>query len=129
MEYAKLSKSVIMYFIMSVIIMIMVSFVLSTVKIDYLAYLGVLLGMYIFAGYGVNRLIEDGIIEDNYQRYIVAILCLIIFYLFFAYLMHYVFDMNIFAPIVLGNDLILDSKAVLFVFSIIVLIANYFSSR
>lgn len=129
MEYGNFFKSVVMHFIIAVIITLLVSFVLSTVKIDNLAYLGVLFGLYVFACYGVNRLIEDNIIEENYQRFIVAILCIIIFYLFFVYLMPFMFNMNVFSPVILGNDLILDSQAIFIIFSIIVLITNYFSRR
>lgn len=74
MNYSVFSKLMITHFVIAVVITLMVSFALSTVKIDNLAYFGVLFGLYVFAGYGINRLIEDNVVEENYQRYVSAII-------------------------------------------------------
>ena len=74
MNYSVFSKLMITHFVVAVVITLMVSFALSTVKIDNLAYFGVLFGLYVFAGYGINRLIEDNVVEENYQRYVSAII-------------------------------------------------------
>lgn len=47
----------------------MVCFALSTVKIDNIAYhLGVFLGVYVFAGYGINRIADEKLIESKSQK-------------------------------------------------------------
>ena len=74
MNYSVFSKLMITHFVIAVVITLMVSFALSTVKIDNLAYFGVLFGLYVFAGYGINRLIEDNVVEENYQIYVSAII-------------------------------------------------------
>ena len=129
MNYGEFSKLMIMHFIIAVAITLMVGFVLSTVKVDNLSYLAVLFGLYIFSVYGVDRAVEEKLIENNYQRFLLAIVCIIIFYLFFTYLMPYMFNMEVFMPVKLGDDLILDSQVIFIIFSMLVLIANYFSYR
>lgn len=117
MEYGEISKLMIMHLIIAVVIMIMVCFGLSTVKIDNLAYLGVLFGLYVFAGYGVNRLIEEKLIEKKSHKYILVIFSIMVFYLFFTYLMPLFFNMEVFGIVRIGNDLVLDSRLIFAIFS------------
>lgn len=117
MEYGEISKLMIMHLIIAVVIMIMVCFGLSTVKIDNLAYLGVLFGLYVFAGYGVNRLIEEKLIEKKSHKYILVIFSIVVFYLFFTYLMPLFFNMEVFGIVRIGNDLVLDSRLIFAIFS------------
>lgn len=117
MEYGEISKLMIMHLIIAVVIMIMVCFGLSTVKIDNLAYLGVLFGLYVFAGYGVNRLIEEKLIEKKSHKYILVIFSIVVFYLFFTYLMPLFFNMDVFGIVRIGNDLVLDSRLIFAIFS------------
>lgn len=124
MEYGEISKLMIMHLIIAVVIMIMVCFGLSTVKIDNLAYLGVLFGLYVFAGYGVNRLIEEKLIEKKSHKYILVIFSIMVFYLFFTYLMPLFFNMDVFGIVRIGNDLVLDSRLIFAIFSAVVFLIS-----
>lgn len=121
MEYGDIVKQMVMHFIIAVVITVMVVFALSTVKIDNLTYLGVFLGLYIFAGYGINRLTTDGLIESFSQKFVLAIICIIIFYLFFVYLMPFIFNMAIFGIVKIGSAIALNSLLIFIIFSVIVL--------
>ena len=100
----------------------MLCFALSTVKIDNLAYLGVLLGVYVFAGYGINRIADEKLIASKSQKIFLVIISLIIFYLFFTYVMPLFFNMSAFGIIDFGKNLVFDSQSLLIIFSAIVLI-------
>lgn len=100
----------------------MVCFALSTVKIDNIAYLGVFLGVYVFAGYGINRIADEKLIESKSQKIFLVIISLIIFYLFFTYVMPLFFSMSAFGIIDLGNNWVFDSQSMLVIFSAIILI-------
>ena len=122
MEYGQISRLMIMNFIISIIITVMLCFALSTVKIDNLAYLGVLLGVYVFAGYGVNRIVDEKLIEGKSQKIALVIISLIVFYLFFTYVMPLFFNMSVFGIIDFGKNMVFDSQSLLIIFSAIVLI-------
>lgn len=122
MQYGQVSRLMIMHFIISVIITVMVCFALSTVKIDNIAYLGVFLGVYVFAGYGINRIADEKLIESKSQKIFLVIISLIIFYLFFTYVMPLFFSMSAFGIIDLGNNWVFDSQSMLVIFSAIILI-------
>lgn len=121
MQYGEISKMVIMHFIVAVVITVMVVFALSSVKIDNMAYLGVLLGLYIFAGYGINRLDGENLIESKSQKLILAIICIVIFYLFFSCVMPFIFNMAIFGLVNVGGTLTLDFQMIFLIFSLLVL--------
>ena len=124
MQYGQVSRLMIMHFIISVIITVMVCFALSTVKIDNIAYLGVFLGVYVFAGYGINRIADEKLIESKSQKIFLVIISLIIFYLFFTYVMPLFFSMSAFGIIDLGNNWVFDSQSMLVIFSAIILILS-----
>ena len=124
MQYGQVSRLMIMHFIISVIITVMVCFALSTVKIDNIACLGVFLGVYVFAGYGINRIADEKLIESKSQKIFLVIISLIIFYLFFTYVMPLFFSMSAFGIIDLGNNWVFDSQSMLVIFSAIILILS-----
>ena len=128
MNISGLLKSLVMSFLASIIVTIILWFFLFTLHIDYVMWLAALIGMYVFAGFGINRLVEDGIIENNASRFILAIVCILIYSLAFIYLMPMVFGPNVFPqPLDLANfgiDFILTNEIVLAICGVIVLAAN-----
>lgn len=122
MNYGEISKLMIMHFIIAAVITVMVVFVLSTVNIGNLAYLGVFFGLFVFVNYGVNRLEDENLIETKSQKIALAVVSIIIFYLFFAYLMPFIFSMKIFGVIKIGAGLALNSQMIFAIFSVIVLL-------
>lgn len=133
MNYSEFFKSMFMTFAGSIAITIMFWFFLAISQIDYIQYLGALLGMYVFAAFGVNRVVEDNIVPNNYLRFILAILCIVVFSVAFLYIMPMVFGANVFPdPLSLnfGNfNLVLDNNVILTIFGLIVLVANYFDYK
>lgn len=121
MRYGEISKMLIMHFVVAALITVMVVFALSTVKIDNLSYLGVFLGLYIFAGYAINRLDGEKLIESKSQKLILAIICIVIFYLFFSYVMPFIFNMGIFGIVSVGGEVALNPQIIFAIFSLLVL--------
>ena len=133
MNASEFLRSGIMSFLGSIAVTIILWFFLYTLHIDYIMYLAALLGMYVFAGFGVNRLVEEGAIENNASRFIVAIVFIIIYSVAFIYLMPLVFGPNVFPlPLDLngfGIDLTLSNEIILAICAVIVLVANYSDYR
>ena len=134
----------VMNFIVSMVITIMVCFALGTIRMDHnffhgdLIYVGALFGMYIFAYFNVNRIIDEKIIPENAYRFILAIVCIVIFNLAFIYLMPLVLGPNVFPnphPISdfgyagAGSDFMLGKETYLGICSVIVFIANCMAYR
>lgn len=133
MDYANFTKSMIMTFAGSIVITIMLWFALTITHIEYVQYIGALFGMYAFAGFGVNRVVDEDLFPNNYLRFILAIVCIVVFCIAFLYLMPVIFGANVFpAPLTInyGNfNLLLDNNMILAIFGLIVLVANYFDYK
>lgn len=133
MEIAKFSKSLLMSFLASLVITIILWFGLYTLHIDYVMYLAALVGMYVFAGFGINQMVDDNIIENNASRFILAIVCILIYSVVFIYMMPLVFGPNVFPqPLDLagyGVNLVLTNEIILAIFGLIVLVLNCLDYR
>lgn len=135
MDGLKFSKSVVMSFLASIVVTVILWFFLYTLHIDYIMYLAPLVGMYVFAGFGINRLVEEGVIENNYSRFILAIVCIVIYSVAFIYLMPLVFGPDVFPqPLNLADfgiafDMIFTNEIILAIFGLIVLCINYLDYR
>lgn len=138
MNWNDFSKVMFLNFILAMVLTVMLCFALATIKIQDFAYVGVLLGLYVFAGYGVNRLIDDEIIPNNHYRFITAIICIIIYDLAFIYLVPLILGPDFFAASHslaswgydgMWSDFVLNRDSYLIICDVIVLIANFFSYR
>ena len=65
MNFGEFSRSMAMSFLASIVVTIILWFFLYTLHIDYVMYLAALVGMYVFAGFGMNRLVDEKAIENN----------------------------------------------------------------
>ncbi|WP_298500889.1 hypothetical protein [uncultured Methanobrevibacter sp.] len=127
MKVGELIKSMFMNLIGAVIVTVMVWFFIGTLQNAYLPFIAALVGMYIFACFGVSRIIEDGIIPDNYSRFVLAIVCIVIFAAVFVYVMPMIFGDGVFpGPLTLSSGIVLDTQMILAICGIIVLVLNYF---
>lgn len=133
MNVSEFSRSAVMSFIASIAITVMLWFFLYTLHIDQIMYLAALVGMYVFAGFGVNRLVEDKVIENNASRFVLAVIFILIYCAAFVYLMPMVFGPNVFPkPLDLagfGVDMALTRDIFLAIFAVIVLALNYMDYR
>ena len=131
MNFGEFSRSMAMSFLASIVVTIILWFFLYTLHIDYVVYLAALVGMYVFAGFGMNRLVDENVIENNYSRFILAIVCILIYSVVFIYIMPMVFGPNVFPqPINLVNygigfDFAFSNEIILAIFGLIVLAVNY----
>lgn len=135
MNVSEFSRSMLMSFLGSIAVTIILWFFLYTLHIGYITYLAALLGMYVFAGFGINRLVEDNVIENNASRFVLAIVCIVIYSVVFMYVMPLVFGPNVFpAPLNpidygIGLDMVFTTETVLAVCGAIVLLANFLDYR
>ena len=133
MDYLEFSRAMVMNFVGAIVIGIMLWFFLTITHIEYISYLGALVGMYVFAAFGVNRIVDDNLIPNNYSRFILAIVCIIIYGVAFLYIMPMIFGANVFPnPLSFnygGYDIVLTTEMILAIFGLIVLVANYFDYR
>lgn len=104
--------------------------------IDYIMYLAALIGMYVFAVYGVNSLINGDVIEEGASRFVLAIVYILIYSVAFIYFMPLVFGANVFPqpPLNLANfgigfDMDFTTEIILAIFGLIMLFLNYMDYR
>lgn len=136
LNVSEVFKSFFMFFAASIVVTIILWFFLYTLHIDYVMYLAALIGMYVLAGYGVNSLVSDNVIENNSSRFILAIAYILIYSLAFIYIMPLVFGAGVFpqppfnpANYGIGLDMEFSTEIILAIFGIIILLVNYLDSR
>ena len=140
MDFNGLLRIMIINFIAAVLITVIVWFCLYTTQLPDIMYLGAFFGLYVFAYFGINTIVDDEIIPNNYYRVILAIICIIIYLIVFMFMMPMIFGSNVFpadhtlASIIpydgVGSDLVLSTNLYLAIFSIIVLALNvYYMDR
>ena len=135
MDVLEFSRSIFMSFLASIAVTVILWFFLYTLHIDHIMYLAALVGMYVFAGFGINRLVEDGVIENNASRFVLAIVCILIYSVVFVYVMPLVFGPNVFPqPLNLANyginiGMVFTTEIFLAIFGLIVLAINYADYR
>ena len=133
MNYKDFSRTMILTFVASFMTTVMVCFVVSTLGIADLIYLGPLAGLFIFAYFGMNLLVDDGVIPNNYYRLILAAVCIIIYCFVFVTAIPMLFGPDFlltdhtlasFGYAGFGSDFTLNCDVYLALFSIIVMILN-----
>ena len=137
MNFVDFTKLMVISFISSILITVIVCWGLLSIKVENLFYLGALLGMYVFACYGVNLLVDQKVIANNYSRFILAIVCILIYCWAFNYIMPIAFGDSIFGvsngldlnTIQLLSGIELNKEFFLTVFAAIVLIINFLDYR
>ncbi|MBQ6098559.1 MAG: hypothetical protein IJL02_01690 [Methanobrevibacter sp.] len=130
MNVGGLIKSMILNLVGAFIVTVMLWFFIGTMGNEYLPYLAALVGMYIFACFGVDRIIDDEIIPNDYSRFILAIFCIIIYAVAFLYVMPVIFGAGVFpAGLELSSSIVLDTKLILAICGVIVLVLNYFDYK
>lgn len=131
MNVSEFLRSFLMTFIASIVVTIILWFFFYSMHVDYLPYVAALLGMYVFAGYGINCLINDKTIDDGASRFILAIVYILIYSVAFIYIMPMVFGPNVFPqPLNLVNyginfDMNFTTEMILAIFGLIMLVLNY----
>ncbi|WP_407415877.1 hypothetical protein [Methanobrevibacter sp.] len=136
MDYYGFSRFMLINFISSILITIIVWFCLYTIQLPDVMYLGAFFGMYVFAYFGVNLIVDDEIIPNNYYRVLLAAICLLIYLIVFMYMMPLIFGPGVFpadhtiSSIIpyggFGSDFVLNTNLYLAIFTIIILALNVY---
>lgn len=124
-------------FFTSLIIAYVVCFILNTVGLKNVLFIGNLFGIYYLVIYGMNIAVEEGYIKNNYERTIFALIYVIIFDIVFIIGLPLLFGFSLFLPadyiaFVLNGfkfNLVLNSFFYMFIFTIVILIFNYALSK
>ena len=128
----------ILAFIGSVFITYILYCGLSSLKIEDLIYISAFCGMYVFAAFGVNLLVDNGVIPNNYLRFVLAIAYIVIYSVVFVCFIPYCFGPDALAGshtlaswgyTGVGSDIVLNKEFYLGLFGAIVLIVNYLDYR
>ena len=132
MDVSEFSRSFLMCLVASIAVTIMFWFFLYTLHIDYVMYLGALIGMYVLAGYGVNSLVNDNVIDNNASRFVLAIAYIFIYSVAFIYIIPLVFGPGVFPeppfnPVNygIGLDMNFTTEIILAIFGLVMLLVNY----
>ena len=126
-------RFLIINFITALIITYVACFILDTIGLHDVLFIGNLFGLYYLVIYGMNIAVEEGYIENNSQRAVFAITHIILFDIVFIILMPLLFNYNLFLPpdyIALkfkgfNYDLMLNSFFYMVIFAIVILLFNY----
>lgn len=121
-------------FITSLIIAYVGCFILTKLGLNDVLYIGNLFGIYFLIIYGLNILVEEGYIKNNYLRFVFAGIYILIFDIVFILTVPLIFNYNPFLPadclnFVIFNhkfNLMMNSIFYMVIFAIVILIFNYF---
>ena len=125
-------------FIASVLITLLAYIGLDSLKMGDLIYLSALCGMYVFAAYGINLLVDAEIISNGYSRFVLAAVFIVIYSCVFVWLIPYCFGPDVLSGSHtlaslgyngVGYDIVLNKEFYLAVFGVIVMAVNYLDYR
>lgn len=137
MEKGNLVRVLIMNFISSLIIAIITSDIFYTFHLIGGMYLGNLFGLYFLVVYGVNNIVEAEQVPNNYLRFVLVILYIILFDIAFIIIVPLLFGPNAFpaTEVISINyngvpfELLLSREFYLALFAVVMLIFNFLIYR
>ena len=128
----------ILAFIASILITLMLYIGLDSLKMGDLIYLAGFCGMYVFAAYGINLLVDAEVIPNNYSRVVLAIIYIAVYSVVFVWLIPQCFGPEVISGSHTlaswgyngaGSDIVLNKEFYLTLFGVIVLMVNYLDYR
>lgn len=138
MKIGDFLRYTILAFISSIFITLLLYIGLDSLKIADIIYLSALAGMYVFAAYGINLLVDNEIIPNNYVRFVLAIIFINVYGMVFRFMIPYCFGPDALSNAHalaswgyngMGSDIILNKDFYLKLSGVIVLIVNYLDYR
>lgn len=132
-----LKRALVFNFISSLIIAIVTSDILDAFGLKGGMYLGNLFGLYFLVVYGVNNMVDARRIPNNYIRFILAIIYIILFDVAFVFIIPLLFGPNAFPPtesLALNYngvvyEILLSKEFYLVLFAVVMLIFNFLIYR
>lgn len=134
MKIGDFLRYTVLAFAASIFITLLLYIGLDSLKIEDIIYISALCGMYVFAAYGINLLVDNEVIPNNYVRFVMAIIFINIYGIVFRHLIPYCFGPDVLSNVHtlaswgyngIGSDIVLDKNFYLKLFGVIVLIVNY----
>lgn len=138
MRIADFFRYTVLAFIASIFTTLLLYYGLNTLKIGDAIYVSAFCGMYVFAAFGINLLVDNDVIPNSYVRFILAIVYIVIYAVVFIHLIPYCFGPDALANSYtlaslgysgVGSDIVLNKEFYLELFGVIVLIVNYLDYR
>lgn len=110
---------------------------LNTYGLHDVLYIGNLFGIYFLVIFGVNILVEENVVSNNYCRFLLALLYILVFDIVFIYLIQILFKYNMFSTtdviyLTLNGvkiNLIFNPIVYIVIFALIVLLFNHILYR
>lgn len=133
MKRSEVSRVVIINFISAFIITLVACLFLDSFDLIDIMYVANIFGIYFLVVYGIDMLVQSGQIPNDYRRFIIAIIFIIIFDIIFLYLIPFIFGNHAFSSVdyfamnLNGAEMnfIFNSKFYLTVFAILMLYFNF----
>ncbi len=124
-------------FISSLIISYVVCAMLDTYGLHDVLYIGNLFGAYFLVIFGVNILVEENVVSNDYHRFLLVFIYLILFDLSFIFIIPHFFKYNMFLTtdiiyLTLKGfkiNIVFNPVVYILIFSLIILIFNYILYR
>lgn len=138
MRIADFFRYTVLAFIASIFTTLLLYYGLNTLKIGDAIYVSAFCGMYVFAAFGINLLVDNDVIPNSYVRFILAIVYIVIYAVVFIHLIPYCFGPDALSNSYtlaslgyggVGSDIVLNKEFYLELFGVIVLIVNYLDYR
>ncbi|WP_407415879.1 hypothetical protein [Methanobrevibacter sp.] len=133
MNNSEFSRVIIINFISALIVTLVACLFLDSFDLMDMMYVANIFGIYFLVVYGIEMLVQSGQIPNDYRRFIIALIFIVIFDLIFLYLIPLLFGADVFSAVnYFSMDLdgfkmnfIFNAKFYLAVFAIIMLYFNY----
>ena len=133
MKRSEISRVVIINFISAFIVTLVACLFLDSFDLIDVMYVANIFGIYFLVVYGIDMLVQSGQVPNDYRRFILAIIFIIIFDIIFLYVIPLIFGAHSFSSVnylsfnLDGNEmnLILNSKFYLTIFAILMLYFNF----
>lgn len=132
-----ITRYLVITFISALIITYVICYFLQIHGLKEIIYVSCLFGLYFSVIYGVNVLVEEKVVQNNYKRFLLVAAYILIFDIVFIALVPFIFKYDLFS----SNDVIsltfngvkynlmLNGIFYIILFSILILILNYILYR
>ena len=133
MKTIEISRVIIMNFISAFIIALVACLFLDSFDLMNVMYVANIFGVYFLVVYGVDVLVQSGSIPNDYRRFIVVIILIVIFDIIFLYLIPMIFGAHVFSSVNymsvnldgIEMNFMFNAKFYMIVFAILMLYFNY----
>lgn len=130
-------RALVFNFLSSLIIAVLVSYIFIAINLKGGVYLGILFGLYFLLVYALNNLVDARKIPNNYVRFIIAVVYIILFDVAYVFLIPLIFGPNAFPPTEslalnfggVNYEILLSKEFYLVLFAALMLIFNFIIYR